>query len=131
MNALTINPVLAQKRIAYIDNRLKQYPDHPAKAKLLKQRTVYEAAIVASGKPMAPLDRLLSRVETLIAAIRKINTALDDNPKHPNKKRFLERRAEYQQSLTNIQEYGREKVPKVPEGVKIEVPTDVLEQRSE
>ena len=78
-----------------------------------------------------PPDRLLNRVETLITAIRKVNVALEADPKHPNKKCLLERRAEYQTSLKNIQEYGREKVPKVPEGVKIVVPTDVLEQRSE
>ncbi len=76
-------------------------------------------------------DRLLNRVETLIMAIRKVNTALEADTKHPNKKRLLERRAEYQTSLTNIQEYGREKKPCAPEGVKIEVPTDVLQQRSE
>ena len=131
MNALTINPALARKRIARIESRLDRYPDHPAKDKMLEQRAGYQAAIEASGKPAPKPDRLLNRVETLVAAIRKVDAALDADPKHPNKKRMLERRAEYQQSLTNIQEYGRESVPKARVGVKIEVPTDVLEQRSE
>jgi hypothetical protein len=75
-------------------------------------------------------DRLLNRADTLVGAIRKINAALAAYPKHPNKKRLLERRTEYQTSLTNIQEYGREKGPTAPVGVNIEVPADVLEQRS-
>ncbi|KKK77159.1 hypothetical protein LCGC14_2856430 [marine sediment metagenome] len=81
--------------------------------------------------PAPPPDRLLNRVATLVAVIRKVNAALDADFKHPNKKRMLERRAEYQTSLKNIQEYGCERVPKARKGVKIEVPTDVLEQRSE
>ncbi len=76
-------------------------------------------------------DRLLARVETLVMAVRKIDTALDADPEHPNKARMLERRKEYRTSLQNIQEYGREKKPSAPAGVSIEVPTDVLEQRSE
>ncbi len=76
-------------------------------------------------------NRLLSRAETLVVAIRKVNAILDADPKHPNKKRMLERLAEYQTSLSNIQEYGCTKVPRLPVGVKIEVPADVLEQRSE
>lgn len=75
-------------------------------------------------------DRLLNRVETLVGAIRKVDAALDADPKHPNKKRLIERRDEYQTSLKNIQEYGRESVPKVPEGVKIEVPSDILKSRT-
>ena len=128
---LAINPTLAQKRITYIDSRLKRYPNHPAKKTMLADRERYQAAIEASKNPPPPQDRLLSRVETLVMAIRKINAALDADAKHPNKKRMEERRAEYQTSLTNIQEYGREKKPTAPVGVKIEVPVDVLEQRSE
>ncbi len=75
-------------------------------------------------------DRLLNRVETLVGAIHKIGRVLDADPKHPNRKRLLERLGEYQTSLKNIQEYGREKKPTVPEGVKIEVPADILESRS-
>lgn len=131
MQGLTINPALAHKRIAYIDSRLERYPDHPAKKKMLANRNKYQAVIVASKEPAPKPDRLLNRVETLVVAVRKVNAALDADPKHPNKKRMLERRAEYQTSLMNIQEYGREKVPKAREGVKIEVPTDVLENRSE
>ena len=131
MNDLTINPALARKRIAYIDRRLQRSPDHPAKQQMLTDRETYQAALDVSGNPAPPADRLLNRVETLVAAIRKVDAALDADPKHPNKKRMLERRAEYQTSLKNIQEHGREKVPKAREGVKIEVPTDVLEQRSE
>jgi len=71
-------------------------------------------------------DRLLARVETLVMAIRKVNTALEGDPKHPNKARLLERRAEYQTSLHNIREYGREKKPSAPVGVQIDVPADVL-----
>ena len=131
MNAQTINPALARKRIGAIDSRLERYPDHPAKSTMLADRENYQAVIAASKEPAPKSDRLLNRVETLVAAIRKVNAALDADPKHPNKKRMLERRAEYQTSLKNIQEYGREKAPKAPEGVKIEVPTDVLESRSE
>ena len=131
MLTLTINPMLATKRITNIDNRLKRYPDHPAKEKMLANREKYQAAMEAAKEPPPKADRLLSRVETLVVAIRKVDAALDADPKHPIKKRLLERRAEYQISLTNIQEYGREKVPKARAGVKIEVPTDVLEQRSE
>ncbi len=75
-------------------------------------------------------DRLLSRVNTLVGAIRKVDAALDADPKHPKKKRLLERRTEYQTSLKNLQEYGRESVPKARTGVNIEVPADILEQRS-
>lgn len=128
---LAINPALARKRIGAIDSRLERYPDHPAKSRMLADRKRYQAAITTSKEPAPPADRLLNRFETLVAAIRKIDASLDADAKHPNKKRMLERRAEYQGSLRNIQEYGREKVPKVPEGVKIEVPTDVLESRSE
>ena len=74
---------------------------------------------------------MLSRIEVLVAAIRKIDAALDALSDHPNKDRMLERRAEYQLSITNIQEYGRERPLKSRVGVKIEVPADVLEQRSE
>ena len=128
---LVINPALARKRIAYIESRLERYPDHPAKKTMLADREKYQAAIAASKEPAPKPDRLLSRVETLVGAVRKVDAALDADPKHPNKKRMLERRDEYQTSLKNIQEYGREKKPTAPEGVKIEVPTDVLEQRSE
>ena len=128
---LGINPALARKRIANIDSRLERYPDHPQKDRMLEQRAGYEAAVKASGQPAPKQDRLLSRVETLVAAIRKIDGAIEADPKHPNKKRMLERRDEYQTSLKNIQEYGREKKPSAPEGAKIEVPADVLESRSE
>ena len=131
MNAATINPAVARKRIGAIDSRLERYPDHPAKKTMLADRERYQAALKASTEPAPTPDRLLNRVETLVGAIRKINAALDADPKHPNAKRMLERRAEYQTSLKNIQEHGREKVPKAREGVKIEVPTDVLESRSE
>lgn len=131
MNVLTTNPTLARKRIAYINDRLRRYPDHPSKDRMLEQRAGYEAAIVASKVTAPTPDRLLSRVEILVMAIRKVDAELDANAKHPNKKRLLERRAEYQTSLTNIQEYGREKLPQARVGVKIEVPTDVLENRSE
>ncbi len=128
---LAISPALARKRIAYIDSRLARYPDHPAKDKMLEQRAGYRAALETAKEPAPKPDRLLNRVETLVAAIRKVDAALDADPKHPNKKRLLERRTEYMTSLKNIQEYGRERVPKAREGVKIEVPTDVLERRSE
>ena len=131
MNDLTIKPALARKRIVAIDSRLERYPDHPAKKTMLADREKYQAAIAASKEPAPKSDRLLNRFETLVAAIRKVKAALDADPKHPNKKRMLERLGEYQTSLKNIQEHGREKVPKAREGVKIEVPTDVLEQRSE
>ena len=126
-----INPGLAQKRIAYIDSRLERYPDHPAKSTMLADREKYQAILEASFEPPPKQDRLLNRVETLVSAIRKINAALDADQNHPNRVRMLERRAQYQTSLKNIQEHGRETVPKGREGVKIEVPVDVLEQRSE
>ena len=131
MNVLTTNPALARKRITRIESRLQRYPDHPAMERMEKQRAGYLAALAASKEPGPPPDRLLNRIDTLIAAIRKVDAALDADAKHPNKKRLLERRAEYQTSLTNIQEYGREKKPSASVGVKIEVPADVLEQRSE
>ncbi len=131
MNALTTNPALARKRIARIESRLKRYPNHPAKERMLAMLKGYQVALEASKEPAPKPDRLLSRVETLVTAIRKIDVALDADPKHPYKKRMLERRVEYQTSLKNIQEYGMERVPKERVGVKIEVPTDVLEQRSE
>ncbi len=130
MNAQTINPG-TRKRISAIESRMERYPDHPAMKTMLAERERYQAAIAASKEPAAKSDRLLNRVETLVASIRKVDKALDADPKHPNKKRLLLRRAEYQQSLTNIQEYGRESIPKARVGVKIEVPTDVLESRSE
>ena len=131
MNALTINPALARKRIGAIDSRLERYPDHPAKSTMLADRENYQAALDASKEPQPTPSRLLNRVDTLVGEIRKINMALDADQKHPNRKRLLERLAEYQGSLANIQEYGREKAPKAPVGVRIEVPVDVLEQRSE
>lgn len=131
MNGQTINPALARKRIAKIESRLERYPDHPSKERLEKQRAGYLAAIAAAKEPAPSPDRLLNRLESLVYSARKINVALDKDPNHPNKKRMLERLAEYQLSLTNIQEHGRERVLKAREGVKIEVPTDVLEQRSE
>ena len=131
MNGLTINPALAGKRIGAIDSRLERYPDHPAKKHMLAERERYQAVLAVSKEPPPKPDRLLNRVETLVAAIHKIGRVLDADRKHPNKKRLLERLGEYQASLRNIQEYGRERVPKAREGVKIEVPTDVLERRSE
>ena len=128
---LAINPALARKRIARIDSRLERYPDHPAKNTLLADREKYQAALDASNDPQPTPNRLLNRVDTLVAAIRKINAALDADQKYPNRTRMLERLAEYQESLANIQEYGREKAPKARVGVKIEVPVDVVEQRSE
>ena len=128
---LAISPALARKRIGAIDSRLERYPDHPSKKRMLGDRGKYQAVLDQSKEPAPKADRLLNRVETLVAAIRKVNAALDADPKHPNKKRMLERRTQYQTSLKNIQEHGREKVPKARVGVKIEVPTDVLESRSE
>ncbi len=130
MNDLTTNLARARKQINYIDSRLARYPDHPAKEQMWEERAGHLATLETAGTPSPPPDRLLGRVETLVGAVRKIDTALDGNSKHPNKKRMLERREEYQVSLKNIQEYGREKLPKKREGAKIEVPTDVLEQRS-
>lgn len=127
---LAISPALARKRIDYIDRRLKRSPDHPQKKKLLANRKGFEAIISAAKEPSRPRDRLLGRVETLVVAIRKVNAALNADAKHPNKKRLLERRAEYRVSLENIQEYGSERKPTLPTGVKIAVPADVLEQRS-
>ncbi len=129
MNGSTINPVLARKRIAAIDSRLERYPEHPQRDHMQSERDRYAAALDAPAGP--PPDRLLSRVETLVGAIRKVDQALDGDAKHPNRERLLERRAEYQVSLKNIQEFGREKMPRAPEGVRIEVPADVLEQRNE
>ena len=128
---LAINPVLARKRIAYIDSRLKRYPDHPAKSTLLADREKYQTIIAASKEPTPKQDRLLNRFETLVVSVRKIDAALNADPEHPNKTKMLERRVQYQTSLKNIQEHGMERVPKAREGVKIEVPTDVLESRSE
>lgn len=129
MPTLTTNPALARKRIAAIDGRLARYPDHPQKEKMLTMRDGYRAALDAPKAP--PEDRLLARVETLVAAVRKIDVALATDPKHPNKKRMVERRDEYRTSLTNIQEFGREKKPTAPEGVNIQVPADVLASGSE
>ena len=131
MSDLTINPMLATKRITNIDNRLKRYPDHPAKEKMLAERERYQTILDQSGKTKPKPNRILNRVDTLVAAIRKTDMMLDANPKHPQKKRLLERRAEYQTSLKNIQKYGREKEPPELVGVQINVPTDVLNQRSE
>ncbi len=130
MNDLTVNSARARRQIAYIDSRLARYPDHPAKDQMLKQRAEHQAALDMPADHR-PADRMLSRVETLVVAIRKINAGLEADPNHPNKIRMLERRAEYQASIANIQEYGQEKAPTARAGVKIEVPTDVLEQRSE
>lgn len=91
------------------------------------QTTETEADLFAVKAP----DRLLMRVETLVMAVRKIDAALTANPEHPNKARLEERRVSYQTSLANIQEYGREKKPTAPAGVTINVPADVLAQRSE
>ncbi|MHA2063795.1 MAG: hypothetical protein ACXABY_05350 [Candidatus Thorarchaeota archaeon] len=71
-------------------------------------------------------NRAMSRADTLISVVRKIDMVLEAHPDHPNKKRLLERRAEYVQSLKNLKEYGRETVPKNPVGVNIKVPADVL-----
>lgn len=131
MNDLTINPALARKRINNINSRLERYPNHPARERMEERRDAYQAALEA-GPGTAP-DRLLSRIETLITSVRKIDAALDADFDHPNKSRMLVRRAEYQTSITNIQEYGRERMPKKLQegGVNIEVPTDVLVNRSE
>ncbi len=86
MNDLTINPALARKRIDAINSRLERYPDHPAKAVMLDDRERYKAAIAASKQPPPKPDRLLNRFETLVAAIRKVDAALEADPQHPNKK---------------------------------------------
>ena len=129
MSDLTINLARAHRQIAYIDSRLARYPDHPSKDQMLEQRAEYQASLDMPAP--SPADRLLTRVETLVGAVRKIDETLDTDPKHPNKKRLLERRAEYQISIKNIQEYGRERMPRAVEGTTIAVPADVLEQRSE
>ena len=131
MNAQTTDPGRARKRLKAVESRMLRYPDHPQMAKMEDMRARYLAAIEEAGKPRRPPDRMLNRVETLVQAIREVNAALDADSKHPNKKRMLERLAEYQISLRNIQEFGRERVSRNPVGVKIEVPADVLEQRSE
>ena len=131
MSDLTINPALATKRITNIDNRLKRYPDHPAKEKMLSERERYQTILDQYGKPKPKPNRILNRVDTLVVSIRKINMMLDANDKHPQKKRLLERLAEYQTSLKNIKKYGREKEPPELVGVQINVPTDVLTQRSD
>lgn len=74
-------------------------------------------------------DRLLSRVDTLVTCIRKIDKFLLATPDDPRRERMLERRVEYQMSLHNIQEFGRETIPR-PVGVKIEVPADVMKTMS-
>lgn len=127
MNATTtINPQLARKRIDAINDRLARQPDHPQKDKMLKNRGVYEKALAELGKDIKPPDRVLSRFDTLVAATRKIDVALKENPNHPNKAKMLERRAEYVTSLNNIKDFGREKPTKKPIGVKLEVPADIL-----
>jgi len=131
MSDLTINPMLATKRIANINNRLERYPKHPAKEKMLKERERYQTILAASKKPAPKPNRILNRVDTLVVSIRKINMMLDANDKHPQKKRLLERLVEYQTSLKNIKKYGREKEPPELVGVQINVPTDALTQRSD
>ena len=131
MNDQIINSARARRQITYIDSRLARYPDHPAKDQMLEDRARYQVALDTAHEPGPPPDRMLNRVEALVASIRSIDASLDADPDHPNAPRLLERRAEYQTSIKNIQEYGRESMPKALEGTKIEVPTDVLEQRSE
>ena len=130
MNDQIISSARARRQINYIDSRLARYPDHVAKGEMLEQRAEFQA-MLDRPQDIRPPDRMLNRVETLVQCIRKIDVALDADSDHPNKGRMLERRAEYQNSIKNIQEYGRERMPKAREGTKIEVPTDVLEQRSE
>lgn len=125
----TINVSKAHKRIAAINSRLERYPDHPQKEKMLSMLDGYKKSLDAVDAPKP--DRLLSRVATLVESIRKIVSILSIAPDHPMKDRMLKRRTEYQTSLRNIQEFGRERVPSVAVGVKIEVPADVFETRSE
>ena len=126
----TINSALARKRIAVLNSRLERYPEHPQKAVMLSELNRYKALLVVVDNVPTP-NRLLNRVDTLVGAIRKIDMLLDAVEKHPMQDRMLQRRVEYQTSLKNIQEFGRERVAVTPEGVKIEVPADVLEARSE
>jgi hypothetical protein len=72
-------------------------------------------------------DRLLARVEALSNSIRKLKIVMDSHPAdHPNMARWKARMADYLTSIRNIQEHGRETLSAKPEGVKIEVPTDVM-----
>ena len=71
-------------------------------------------------------DRLLNRVEQLVAGIRKIDATLKANPPAERRAKLVKLRDEYQTSLKNIQQFGREKLPRAAEGAKISVPTDVM-----
>jgi hypothetical protein len=125
MPDLMINPGLARARIARLEDRLARDPKHPQEPLIRSEIARYEAAIKAAQEPSKPPDRLLTRVETLVGAARKIDILLAAQPDHPQKARLVKRRAEYVQSLTNIREHGRETLRKAP-GVKIDVPADVL-----
>ena len=116
---------LTTKRIARLKDKMARYlaefdEDHPQKELMLSEIARYEA------EPEKPeTDRMYARVETLVGAIRKVRVQMETAP--PEIKARMEKRiTQYQQSLKNIQEHGKETVHVVPEGVRIEVPVDVL-----
>jgi hypothetical protein len=122
MNAKTTS------RIARLNAKLHYYETtygeaHPNKEAILNQIAAYEAAPDSSTEQS---DATFSRIEVLVGAVRKAKALLATAP--PEAKAALETRiTEYQQSLKNIQEFGRETLPRKPAGVVITVPADVMD----
>lgn len=125
MTDQTISVALANKRIGNIKARIATYPEHPQMDKMLKELKRYEGVLAAHGEDTPAPDKLLSRVERLVHAVRKARKQLE-TADDAMKAVLEERIKEYQTSLKNIQEHGKEKVSSRPVGVKLDIPADVL-----
>jgi hypothetical protein len=68
-------------------------------------------------------ERMEGRIQRLLDARAKCVAYLKANPKHPRAVIWKRKKAEYDVSLANFQEYGQETKPNgKPIGVQIDVP---------
>ena len=68
--------------------------------------------------------RLVARIVNLQDAVQRLGRRIELNPEDPRVPKWIKRLEEYQQSLTNIRDHGRESLKgSNVSGVEIEVPT--------
>ena len=76
-------------------------------------------------------ERLQGRVGRIALAMEKLERLMGDNPDSPKQEAWTRKWNEFATSLSNIQEFGKERAPTGnPVGVKIDVPVDFMELKS-
>lgn len=115
------------KQIRYYKSRIERYPDGDnvdfMEAEISRLIDEHDAELKAG-----PPSRIMNRVQALISGIRKMKRNLQENPTHAKVPVWEARISEYQQGLANVSKFGVERPkPEQLVGVKINVPTDVME----